>query len=86
MLHVSKRKLIRMAIVVKRVQEKTSSALQEQLKVVLWMAKEDIAPSKICSLLSLMKEASCPLLEKAATYTYQDSVKEMEEALVGHQR
>ena len=29
-----------------------------------------------------MKEAGCPSLEKANTYTHQDSVKKMEEALV----
>ena len=29
-----------------------------------------------------MKEAGCPSLEKAATYSHQDSVEEIEEALI----
>ena len=46
--------------------------------------EEDITPCKFGILLSLMKEAGCPSLEKAATYTHQvqDPVKKMEEALV----
>lgn len=46
--------------------------------------KKDITPCKFGSLLSLMKEAGCSSLEKAATYTHQvqDPLKKMEEALV----
>ena len=46
------------------------------------MAREDNASSKFSSFLSLMKEAGCPSPEKAATYSHQDSVEEIEEALI----